>query len=266
MGVTRGIGEPIVMQGPNQVIGSDDVSPLAMAGAYGTVANNGVYCQPRAIDKVTDSDGNDDPAARAHLHTGDRPEGRGDGRVRAAGRHGRRRHRFARQPVRRHGPDRQDRYPPAAADLAHRVEHPCRDRELGRQRRGQPRPVPHLRQRQHAVGHALRTRARPSSATSTSGIRQGRSRRPTATSRVRCCTDLPNVVGKSIDEATRILNDAGFDVIVGAPVDSSEAEGIVAAQSPGAGQVAGGTTVTISPSNGQGIAIPDVSGSRSTTR
>ncbi len=54
-------------------------------------------------------------------------------------------------------------------------------------------------------------------------------------------TDLPNVVGKSVDEATSILQEAGFDVIVGAPVDSTEAAGIVAAQSPGAGKVAGGS-------------------------
>ena len=27
--------------------------------AYATVANNGIYCQPQAIDRVTDSDGNE---------------------------------------------------------------------------------------------------------------------------------------------------------------------------------------------------------------
>ena len=47
---------------------------------------------------------------------------------------------------------------------------------------------------------------------------------------------------------------------VGDAVDSSEAAGIVAAQNPGAGRVGGGTAVTINPSNGQGIAVPDVSG------
>ena len=74
-------------------------------------------------------------------------------------------------------------------------------------------------------------------------------------------TDLPNVVGKSVDEATKILQEAGFDVIVGAPVDSTEAAGIVAAQNPGAGKVAGGTAITISPSNGQGVTVPsDVAG------
>jgi beta-lactam-binding protein with PASTA domain len=37
-------------------------------------------------------------------------------------------------------------------------------------------------------------------------------------------------------------------------------KGVVAEQNPGAGRVAGGTVVTISPSNGQGLTVPDVSG------
>ncbi|HKP06707.1 MAG TPA: PASTA domain-containing protein, partial [Microbacterium sp.] len=74
-------------------------------------------------------------------------------------------------------------------------------------------------------------------------------------------TELPNVVGKSVDEATKILTDAGFTVEVGAPVDSDQPAGVVAAQNPGAGKVAGGTTVTINPSNGEGVTVPNVSGS-----
>jgi beta-lactam-binding protein with PASTA domain len=72
--------------------------------------------------------------------------------------------------------------------------------------------------------------------------------------------DLPSVIGMTVDDATATLNDAGFDVNVGDAVDSSEAAGIVAGQNPGAGRVGGGTVVTINPSNGQGIAVPDVSG------
>jgi membrane peptidoglycan carboxypeptidase len=73
-------------------------------------------------------------------------------------------------------------------------------------------------------------------------------------------TDLPDVVGKSVDEARSILERAGFQVSVGSSVDSDQPKGIVAAQNPGAGKVAGGSTVTISPSNGQGLPVPDVSG------
>ena len=67
-------------------------------------------------------------------------------------------------------------------------------------------------------------------------------------------------IGMSVDQATATLEQAGFDVSVGEAVDSAEAAGIVAAQSPGAGKVSGGTQVTIIPSNGQGVAVPDVAG------
>ena len=73
-------------------------------------------------------------------------------------------------------------------------------------------------------------------------------------------TDLPSVVGQTIEQATKTLTDAGFTVEVGGPVDSSQPAGVVGAQNPGAGKVAGGSTVTINPSNGEGLTVPDVSG------
>ena len=39
-------------------LGSADVSPLEMAGAYAAIANDGVYIQPTFYTKVIDSDGN----------------------------------------------------------------------------------------------------------------------------------------------------------------------------------------------------------------
>ncbi|MBN9189854.1 MAG: PASTA domain-containing protein, partial [Microbacterium sp.] len=75
--------------------------------------------------------------------------------------------------------------------------------------------------------------------------------------------DLPNVVGMSQDQATQTLNSAGFQVQVGGPVDSDLPAGTIAQQDPGAGKTAGGATVTISPSNGQGLSVPDVSGQKS---
>lgn len=72
--------------------------------------------------------------------------------------------------------------------------------------------------------------------------------------------DLPNVVGQSVADATATLEDAGFSVNVGAPVDSDVAAGLIVTQDPGAGQASSGSTVTISPSNGAGGTVPDVSG------
>jgi membrane peptidoglycan carboxypeptidase len=42
---------------PMVIGGSYGVAPVAMAGAYATIANNGVYCKPVAIDKVVKTDG-----------------------------------------------------------------------------------------------------------------------------------------------------------------------------------------------------------------
>ncbi|WP_235201401.1 PASTA domain-containing protein [Microbacterium sp. CH12i] len=73
-------------------------------------------------------------------------------------------------------------------------------------------------------------------------------------------TDLPNVVGQTVEQATQTLESEGFSVNVGAPVDSDQPANIVAAQDPAAGRVAGSATITISPSNGQGGTVPNVVG------
>jgi hypothetical protein len=71
--------------------------------------------------------------------------------------------------------------------------------------------------------------------------------------------DVPNVVGRSIDEATSILDRAGFNVTVGDPVDAEVGGDRVAEQSP-SGTAAAGSTITIRPGNGQGGTVPDVTG------
>jgi membrane peptidoglycan carboxypeptidase len=75
-------------------------------------------------------------------------------------------------------------------------------------------------------------------------------------------TGVPNTVGMPVDQARAKLEDAGFTVLVGAAVDSGDPEGIVSRQDPTGGKIAGGSTVTINPSNGQGVSVPDVTGQR----
>jgi penicillin-binding protein 1A len=53
---TMGIRSPLPVV-PSITLGTGDVSPLEMASAYSTLANNGVHCQPFAVAKVTDSGG-----------------------------------------------------------------------------------------------------------------------------------------------------------------------------------------------------------------
>ncbi|WP_084469393.1 penicillin-binding protein [Jiangella gansuensis] len=47
-----------LQQVPSFVLGANEVSPLAMAGAYAMFANRGAYCPPTSIARITDSAGN----------------------------------------------------------------------------------------------------------------------------------------------------------------------------------------------------------------
>lgn len=260
MGVTLGNGAEISMIGPNQVIGSDAVSPLAMAGAYATVANKGIYCEPQAIDRVTDSDGNEiakperkcsqvlDPAVAATAA-------------------------YALEGVMRGGTGNQanpyDGTPLIGKTGTHEetqtwmIESSTAVATAAWVGNAEGEiPLRHqwyngrtLNNVRYALAYDIQRLANqlyPGS--SFPGPDSNLSRQ--------VLTDLPDVVGKSLEEARNILQNAGFEVVEGTAVDSDMAQGLVAAQSPGAGKVAGGTPVTISPSNGQGVAVPDVSGSR----
>ena len=252
MGVTLGNGSDITMANINEVIGSDAVSPLAMAGAYATVANGGVYCQPTAIDKVTDSDGNEiakparsctpvlDPKVAATAAyalegvmtggTGTASNARNAPVLGKTGTH----------------EQLQTWLVESSTKVATAVWV------------GQSKGFTNLFQR--GLNNMRFTLAKAIQGAANSIYGGDKFPAPDANLIKTVMTDLPNVVGKSVDEATKILTDAGFQVIVGAPVDSAEGAGIIAAQDPPAGKVGGGTPVTIFPSTGQGLAVPDVSG------
>ncbi|TPF94271.1 transglycosylase domain-containing protein [Bifidobacterium sp. UTBIF-78] len=53
---------------PSMMIGSVNVSPLTMASIYAVYASNGVQCNPIALKKVTDRDGNDLKVPSANCH------------------------------------------------------------------------------------------------------------------------------------------------------------------------------------------------------
>lgn len=56
MGIKLATGKPLLRY-PSFTLGSMEVSPLALASAYATVANHGVYCRPHAVTSVTDLGG-----------------------------------------------------------------------------------------------------------------------------------------------------------------------------------------------------------------
>ncbi|GAA3760550.1 transglycosylase domain-containing protein [Microbacterium kribbense] len=264
LGVTLGNGKPIPLatdkpEGPAEIIGGDAVSPMAMAGAYAAVANKGVFCQPRVIDKIIDADGNEmtlpdrtctpvlDPkvaataayALKGPLESG----GSGVGGNPWDGT----------QLIGKTGTNETwqtwlitSNTQVTTANWVGSVNGhvPMFDRWYkGTQ----------LSNIRFVLGRTIQG--------AIDGIYPGgQFPEPDSNLTRRVLVNLPSVVGMSQDDATRTLRGAGFQVTVGAPVDSDLAEGLIAAQSPGAGKTAGGTTVTISPSNGKGIPVPDVSG------
>ena len=59
MGVVDGVTGETVQMLPSGIIGTGStVTPMSMALAYGTLANEGVLCQPISITQVEDADGN----------------------------------------------------------------------------------------------------------------------------------------------------------------------------------------------------------------
>ncbi|GAA3643954.1 hypothetical protein GCM10022200_29920 [Microbacterium awajiense] len=259
MGVTLGNGEEVPMVNANEVIGSDAISPLAIAGAYGTVANNGIYCEPKVIDKVVDPDGNElalpersceqvlDPAVAATAA-------------------------YALQGVMQNGGTGSTANPRDGVPLIGKT---------GTHEESQTWVVESSTKVATAVwvGNSIGERdvfktwangtqvayLRYSIAREIQGAANalyGGSAFPSPDSNLtrQVLIEMPNVVGMTVEEATSTLQNAGFQVIVGSAVDSDVAKGVVADQDPPGGLVNGGTVVTIFPSNGAGITVPDVAG------
>ena len=62
MGVNLASGGDL-LRVPTFTLGTMEVSPLSMAGAYATLANHGEFCEPRPILEITDRSGNTVPVA-----------------------------------------------------------------------------------------------------------------------------------------------------------------------------------------------------------
>ncbi|WP_307861062.1 transglycosylase domain-containing protein [Microbacterium sp. SD291] len=269
LGVHYGNGDDITVGGtevnlaPNDpfssVLGSKSVAPLQMAGAYATVANNGIYCEPRVIDKVIGIDGQEvappettctqqltpEVAATAAFALRGVMEGNGTGA--------------------RANPD--DGIPVIGKTGTAEKEHTMLVQSSTK--------VTTAVWVGNIDGRAPLKDFRNGDGTRLNDIRYGLAReiqraanavyggdafpKPDDKLIRQVMAEVPNVVGKSIEEATSILETAGFTVAVGSAVDSDQPVNVVAAQDP-SGQAASGTTITISPSNGLGATVPDVAG------
>lgn len=243
---------------PYDILGSKNIAPIDMAAAYATIASNGVYCPPKAIDAVYNSDGEalplpdttcnrvlDESVASTAAFA---LEGVINGGSAASSRIG-------------------DGVPVFGKTGIHEQYQTWMDGSSTKVTtvvwvgnvKGQQRL-----DRNSANGYSL-WRMRHSIWPDMQGAanaKYGGDRFATPDSNLtrQVLIDLPNVVGQSVDQAVATLEAAGFSVVFGDAVTSTQAAGTVESQNPGAGRVSGGTTVTISPSNGEGVAVPNVVG------
>jgi len=60
LGVHRADGDEL-QTNPSAILGTNEIAPLTMAAAFAGIANGGVYCEPIAVDRIVDRDGNELP-------------------------------------------------------------------------------------------------------------------------------------------------------------------------------------------------------------
>ncbi|MFK3678326.1 transglycosylase domain-containing protein [Microbacterium sp. NPDC090218] len=256
MGVTLADGSKTTDENvAYDVLGPKSISPIAMANAYATVASGGKYCTPRAIDRVVGPDGAD-----RELPASSCTDGVISKEVAATAA-------YALQGVMNGGTGRQanpndgtpvigktgthDRWSTMMIESSTAVATAVwagrwnGQTDIYRKRADNgyllnEMRYPLARIAQHAANSVYGGDAFPS---------------PDNNLTRRVLAEVPNVVGMTMDEARATLEGKGFSVTEGAAVDSDQPTNIVVAQDP-SGQAAGGTNVTISPSNGQGTTVP----------
>ncbi|WP_298865674.1 transglycosylase domain-containing protein [uncultured Microbacterium sp.] len=268
MGVTLGDGKSVTAtNNAYDVLGSKYISPLSMASAFATVANQGVYCMPKAIDKVIGTDGKEMPLPESSCTKVIEPEIAATAAyalqgVMAPGGTGSRANPHDGTPLlgKTGSNNRSSTMMIESSTKAATAVYIGRWNNIGANENiwGKWYKGNLLENIRYSV-------ARDMQAAADAVLGRGDQFPPPDDKLTKTpYEDLPNVVGQPVEQATKTLEDAGFQVQVGAPVDSTVAAGLVAEQTPGAGRVAGGTTVTLSPSTGNppAIAVPNVVGEK----
>ncbi|WOF24079.1 transglycosylase domain-containing protein [Microbacterium betulae] len=258
-GVTLGSGGSVTESNfLYNVLGDKNIAPLSMASAYATIANNGIRCEPHAIDRYIDANGNEttfEPQCETVV----------DSNVAATAA-------YALKTVMASGGTGVNANPNDGTDLIGKTgTHQSKqtmmiesstaattavwvgnsDREVALERTYYNGTT--LNQLRYPIARDIQAAANihyPGAAFP----------EPDGNLIRRVLVDLPDVTGMSVDEATSTLQSAGFSVTVGDSVVGDQPEGIIQRQDPGAGQAAGGSVVTIYPSNGEGSEVPDVTG------
>lgn len=73
IGVERADGK-VLQTNPSSVLGTNEVTPLSMAGAYAAVAAGGKYCEPIVVDRVIDPNGAELPGQAQNCRQALQPE------------------------------------------------------------------------------------------------------------------------------------------------------------------------------------------------
>jgi membrane peptidoglycan carboxypeptidase len=270
LGVKTGDGELTYQSNPDtgyianvafDVLGSKNIAPLAMAGAYATIANKGVYCTPKAIDRVTDADGQEIAPPTSSCTQVIAPE------VAATVA-------YDLQGVMNPGgtgaaSNPRDGTPMIGKTGTHNTYQTMMIESSTNVTTavwvGNTKGEATLYRRYYngVELSQLRHRIAPVIARAANAAYGGEDfPKPDLNLTRQILTAVPNTVGMPVDQARAKLEDAGFTVLVGEAVDSGEAEGIITRQDPPGGKIDEGATVTINPSNGQGASVPDVIGQR----
>ena len=246
-------GAPLPTGLPSFVLGSPTVSPLAMAAAYAAFADHGTYCPPSPVTSITDAVGH--PVAldvehcaqvlepkvadnitallRGVLAPGGTAGGQGIGRP-AAGKTG-------------------TTNDSTAAWFIGYTPQLCTAVWLGK---STPTPMRHVtingRYYKQVFGASISAPIwRMLMQAALAGVpvenfTGGNLNVPAQT------TGAPNVVGLPLSTASLELQNAGFSVVIGPPMDSLLPVGVVAGMLPGAGSpVPAGATITLLPSTGK---------------
>lgn len=250
------------------VLGSKYIAPIQMAGAYATVANKGIYCTPRAIDKVIGQDGKEMTLPESKCSQVIAPE------VAATAA-------YALESVMQSGGTGAfarpyDGVPVIGKTGTHQsfatsmTESTTKTTTMvwaGDVNSDEDFSMRNTYWNGIQMSQIRYTIARAMQGAANAAYGGDAFPAPDRNLTRQVLRDLPNVVGQPLDQARQTLQNAGFTVNVGEPIDSEVAAGSVAEQTPGAGRVAGGTTVTLIPSTGtppapEEVDVPDVTGDK----
>lgn len=249
---------------PSDILGANEIAPLSMATAVAALANGGVSCTPIAIERITLRDGQEIPApkstctqavstttaqavayAMAQTANGGTAAPSNPGIVPMIGKTGTTDSAIQTWVIGATSKVGVATWVGNVSGQASLYEFSLEHRTASQER--------------HVIMNQVMTQAMNAYGG------EGFPSPPASTTKPSRAT-IPDLTGRTIDEATKVLTELGFTVAVGPAVASTQAAGTVAQQLPSPNtSVDIGTTVTLSPSTGAGgdatmLTMPDLTG------